>query len=349
MQLGKIRKISCDIVLFGACLLLLLYITPKAIVILLPFAVAYLISKCVSPLAEILMRKFKIPKRIGTAILITAIIAVLFLIFINLFYQTVIFFQYISQNLPQIINTLDKVPIVKSILKYYDALPVSKQIFIDKLFLSFKTNAGDIVKLSTKYAFSEARDFLAFLPSAAIFCVVLFLSAYFISNDNAQIKCTLKKILPPKMVFTLSGAEKNMIFALGGYARAQLVLMSITFTILFVGFSFMNIKCGALLAIAIALIDSLPVFGTGVVLLPWSFFSVIMGDYKRSIYIIIIYLAAMLTRQITEPKIISSKIGLHPLLTLFSMYMFLKIYGIGGMILGPVFTLVFLSCWGFAK
>lgn len=344
MRLENARKISVDIIIFSSALILIIFLMPKLLVMLAPFIIAYFISKAVVPLSDILYVKFKIPKKIGVVLLLTAIITALFLILLNLFYQAIIFLQSLSDNLPAFFNGTTQYPaFVKKILKYYDNLPVSKQIFIDKIVSAFKDNINVLLKSTALFALGEVKNLVSLVPSAAIFTTVLFLASYFFSTDTKRIKNALKTVLPEGFIASVKKAEDRISKAFGGYAKAQLILMSITFVILFIGFSFLNIPYSALLALVTALIDSLPILGTGIVLLPWSGFNLLIGNYKTSVWIIIIYLSAMLTRQIAEPKIVSSKIGLHPILTLISMYVFLKLFGIVGMILGPLAVLIIIA------
>ena len=64
-----------------------------------------------------------------------------------------------------------------------------------------------------------------------------------------------------------------------------------------------------------------------------------------SLGLIIIYLSVLLTRQMIEPKIVSNKIGINPLITLMSMYVGYRIFSIGGMILGPIVLVLLISLY----
>jgi predicted PurR-regulated permease PerM len=84
-------------------------------------------------------------------------------------------------------------------------------------------------------------------------------------------------------------------------------------------------------------------FGSGAVLIPWAIISFITSDIRMGIGMLIIYLSVILTRQMIEPKIVSSNIGINPLMTLMAMYIGYKIFSIGGMILGPVILMLGVS------
>ena len=97
------------------------------------------------------------------------------------------------------------------------------------------------------------------------------------------------------------------------------------------------------MAFITALVDAIPVLGTGTVLIPWSIFELISGNYTLAIGLFIMYIMAIVVRQFTEPRVVSAQIGLHPLITLTSMYAGLKAIGIFGMILGPVLTIIVIK------
>ena len=128
-----------------------------------------------------------------------------------------------------------------------------------------------------------------------------------------------------------------------GYIKAQLTLMCISFTVLLVGLSVLKINYAPIIALAIAFIDALPFFGSGAILWPWSVVAFIMGNTLEGIGLIIIYLCVILMRQFMEPKIVSKNIGVHPLITLMSMYVGFRIFSLGGMILGPLVMVILVS------
>ena len=112
----------------------------------------------------------------------------------------------------------------------------------------------------------------------------------------------------------------------------------ISFNILF--FLEFNVSYPLLISIVICLIDALPILGAGAVLLPWAGISFILGDIKLGIALILIYLLVLSVRQMLEPKLISQNIGVHPLVTLISMYSGFKFFGVMGFLIGPVVMII---------
>ena len=138
----------------------------------------------------------------------------------------------------------------------------------------------------------------------------------------------------------MTGLKKDTIKALLGYFRAILILMGFTFVEVSVGLFILDVKYVFLLALIVALSDAIPIVGTGVVMLPWILWNVFTGNMPLAFGLAIIYVLGVLIRQILEPKIIGSQIGLHPLVTLLAMYIGLQFFSILGMFIGPISMII---------
>lgn len=124
--------------------------------------------------------------------------------------------------------------------------------------------------------------------------------------------------------------------------KAYGIIMCITFCELFLGFSIMSLfgimnnGYFAIIALAIAIFDILPVAGSGGILIPWSLFSLIYGNYKQAIGLIVLYIIITVIRQYVEPKIVGTSLGVHPIVTLMGLYFGLKLFGFIGMFIVPL-------------
>ena len=119
-----------------------------------------------------------------------------------------------------------------------------------------------------------------------------------------------------------------------------IIIFLLTFLELFVGLSLLGIRNSAALAITIALADILPLIGTGTILIPWGIISLLIDRAPLAVGLFTLYLIITIVRNIIEPKIIGKNIGLHPLLTLSSMYIGLKIGGIFWAVLLPILLMI---------
>ena len=124
------------------------------------------------------------------------------------------------------------------------------------------------------------------------------------------------------------------------YFNAYLILMLITFVELLIGLLILRVKYAFLVALCVSVLDILPVFGAGTVLLPWAAISFFYDDPRLALGLAILYGIMIIIRQIIEPYVVGTSIGVHPAGTLFSMYLGLKLFGFVGMLAGPAVAVV---------
>ena len=131
----------------------------------------------------------------------------------------------------------------------------------------------------------------------------------------------------------LGGRLKDILTT---YVKTQLIIMTLTCIICSAGLYFMGNPYALLLGVLIGIIDALPVLGTGTVFIPWCIILLIMGKYSSAVAILVIYLVAYYTRELLEPKLMGAGFGVSPVLMLVSLYVGLILFGISGVITGPV-------------
>lgn len=141
----------------------------------------------------------------------------------------------------------------------------------------------------------------------------------------------------------LSQMIKDTGKGLKGYLKAQLMLMGITFIILTTGLMILKVPYFILIAIAISIVDVLPILGSGVIIVPWSIISFILGNSYLGKGLAVIYIILIITRQILEPKIMGKEIGVRPLYTFLATILGSLILGPIGLILGPLIAVLVTS------
>ncbi len=178
------------------------------------------------------------------------------------------------------------------------------------------------------------------IPQVLVFSVVTILSSVYFCADYDRIHAFFRKIPLGKAQNALEKLKKATGKALLRVCRSYLILFLFTFAELFLGFVILGEGYAFLLALLTALVDSLPIFGTGTVLLPLALYRFFMGDAHTAIGLCVLYAIVTILRQILEPKILGAGIGMHPLLMLIAMYTGLKLFGILGMILFPIAAMI---------
>ena len=224
-----------------------------------------------------------------------------------------------------------------------NALPKSMQAAFDSL-IDQTTEWISGFAVNTTIV-QSAGNFAKKLPSIFISIIVFMLSLYFMVVDSQVVAKTVKKPFTQSFLNRIGEIKKEVKKYVGGYVKAQLTIMCIFFFIIFIGLSLLEVDYALIIALVTAMLDALPIFGSGAVLWPWALVSFIMGRYGFGVSLIIIYLILVLIRQLIEPKIVSQNIGMHPLLTLMAMYVGYRTLSFGGMIFGPLLLMLIISLY----
>lgn len=185
-----------------------------------------------------------------------------------------------------------------------------------------------------------AGRFASAIPQTIIFFVVTVLSAVYVCADYDKITAFFHAHIQGKaLVFcqkVRAATGKTLVKVLRSYA----VLFLLTFAELLLGFVILREPYAFLLELLTALVDSLPIFGTGAILLPMALYRFFTGDIRTAVGLCILYAVVTIVRQIAEPKILGAGVGIHPLLMLISLYAGFKLFGILGMIFLPIGVIV---------
>lgn len=181
-----------------------------------------------------------------------------------------------------------------------------------------------------------ATDLVGTLSQWALVLVTAVLSGCMISARLPRLRQKLPPVWRESWLPALKGARR----AVAGWLLAQGKLIGLTFCVLSVGFFLLRISNALPLAAVIALVDALPVLGTGTVLVPWSLVCLLQGDTPRGLGLLGVYVVAWLLRSVLEPRLVGRELGLDPLLTLFAAYAGFCLLGLTGMVLSPFAAMV---------
>ena len=177
------------------------------------------------------------------------------------------------------------------------------------------------------------------LPQGILFLFTALLATFLISARRPATMQFLRRQLPARWVPALERTRTALVEALGGWMRAQGLLLLLTFGGLSLGLLLLRVDLALLSAALIALLDLLPVFGTGTVLLPWAAVSLLRGEFVRSGGLLVLYLSLTALRSLLEPRLVGQQAGLPPLAALTAMYAGFTLFGAAGMILAPLAAL----------
>lgn len=182
----------------------------------------------------------------------------------------------------------------------------------------------------------KVTGFLLWIPRATVLLFTSLVSAFMISGRLPRIKAKILSWLPESFREKYLPAVKRVKQGMGGWMKAQLKLMLLTWAIVSAGLVLLRVDNGIFVAALVALVDAVPVLGTGTVLIPWAAISFLQGSRALAFGLLGLYGVALTVRTALEPRIIGRQLGLDPLLTLIAFYTGFTLWGIGGMLLAPL-------------
>ena len=186
------------------------------------------------------------------------------------------------------------------------------------------------------------------IPTTLVSIVVAIVACCFMTADFASVKRLVLGFFQPDTRTKIVRAKRLLFPSLGKMAKAYGIIITITFCELSLGLFLLKLMgiydSGYIFVIAIltAIIDIVPVLGTGTVLIPWAVVSLLNANYPMAIGLIIIYACITIIRQIIEPKLVAAQLGIPAFLTIVSMFIGSQIFGVIGIFILPI-TIVMLK------
>jgi len=189
----------------------------------------------------------------------------------------------------------------------------------------------------------QALNFAAGVPNFFVGLVMALVSAYFFMADRWLIFRTVRNSCPPWLVGHMRQTRAGLRRAVGGYFRAQYILMAMVGIISIIGLLILRSDFALLLGLILAAVDFVPVLGPAIILLPWALISLIAGDFHTAIGLGVIYGVITVARQVLQPKILGAQMGAHPLASLMSIFIGLRVFGLLGLVIGPSLLMIFIA------
>ncbi|MGZ0086694.1 sporulation integral membrane protein YtvI [Caldibacillus thermoamylovorans] len=314
-----------------------------------PFIIAFLIALLINPLVDGLERKAKMPRWLAVSVTLIVLFAAVAGIVTLLIAEIVSGTQYLADVVPSKFQTLvsyietfvadQLIPIYKDLAGMFKSLSSQQQDTIMKNIQSVGQKIGTTVGEFIQTILRNIPQLLAWLPNIATVFIFSLLATFFISKDWHRLMRMAQRWLPAKARTSGKTVFVDLKRALFGFMKAQATLISITTVIVLIGLLILRVDYAITIALIIGFVDLLPYLGTGIVFVPWIIYAAVSGDIPFAIGLGVLYIVVLVQRQIMEPKVLSSSIGLDPLATLIALFVGFKLLGFLGLIAGPV-TLV---------
>ena len=311
----------------------------------MPFIVGWLISIVANPVVRFFEEKIKIKRKAGSALVIISVIAGICLVIYGIGIKLVNEIYGLFTSLPEMWSALELefagIGAKWSAVIY--RLPKNVIAQVGKIGGNIgETLTSMIGELSVPTA-GILGNLAQNIPGIMIAVTMCLLSAYFFVAEKEHISQFIRKYLPLSIQKKCVLIKKTIIDAMVGYLKAQLKIEVWVYLLLVLGFTLLKIQYGYLIALGIAFLDILPVFGTGIILVPWAVVKFLIGQYTYGIGLLALWGISQLLRQIIQPKIMGDSMGISSLPTLILLYAGYRLAGMIGMIAAVPFGILVVT------
>lgn len=340
-------KMTLNLLTALAVVLLCIFVLPRFIWFFMPFIVGWLISLIASPVVRFFEEKLKVKRKAVSAVVIVAVLAVVvllvYLLITKLIREGINFFNELPNLWNSILAEFNKVG--ANLQGVYNRMPMDMQDTIDHII----EEMGDYISSMTGKielpSFEAVGNVAKQIPDIFLGVVMSLLSAYFFVADKGYVAAAAEKYIPASVRYHFDLIRRSFRNAVGGYFRAQFKIECWIYILLVVGLMILEVNYAFLVAFGIALLDFLPVFGTGTVMVPWAVIELLSKNYRMMFGLIAIWLIGQLVRQVIQPKIVGDSIGMDAIPTLFLLYIGYRVAGVLGMILAVPIGIIVVNLY----
>lgn len=310
-----------------------------------PFLIGWLIAYLLNPLVGLLERKGRMHRWLavsfGILIFLSAISGLITLVIFRIVNEIQRLALLINNNYDQWLTDISLLISSDMMQRWVDQISNFYKQFggPDTVDVGINSVGGKLAEAVTTILQQLAAYMVAFitaLPNVAVGLIIAFLAAFFISKDWYRIRRRSGNLMSTQVKDSVGAIWIDLRKALFGFLRAQFILISITACFVIVGLFLLRVDYAVSIGLLIGLVDLMPYLGTGAVFVPWIIIVLIKGNYAFAIGLSVLYGVILIARQLSEPKVLSSSIGLNPLVTLIGVFVGLKLFGVLGLIIGPI-------------
>lgn len=336
----SISKRQWTLIILTIFLILVFYfILPVSI----PLIVALVTALILNPLVRFLQRKGRISRK--TSVII---VFLLFLVFIGISGSFVV-----TKAVTQVVNFVEDIPTHFNELNnvyadwesdfenYTQSLPPEFTDQISDSIQSHLTNLSNAAK--EKITIENIAQIFAQVPQYLISFLVYIIALFLFMLELPLIKAKLYNLMTKETAEKVSFMNNRLSSVVLGFLKAQLLVSVIIFLVTLLGLFVIAPEVAIIMALIVWIVDFIPIIGSIIIVGPWSLFMFISGDTVLGIKLAILAIILLAVRRTVEPKVMGKHIGLSPLATLIAMFLGIKLLGILGFILGPLFLIAFNS------
>lgn len=343
MTLDEKKKFILNVAFVVTVYAVLYFVFVYVIHWVMPFLIGFLIALALRPITKFLNKIFK-SKGKGIAVFVVAS-----------FYATValilwLLITFLFTQLTDLVNIMPNLYFNKLeplLLEFSDWIVVNTETIsaeaantLSQIITNGISYISDIIKNTSITVVQIVTKLISNFPLYLISVIFTIVLSVFISVEYNNITTFIKKQLPEKFNSTFEEARIFLTGTLWKMIKSYIIIMFITFLEIMTGLSLLKVNYALPIAAIVAVLEIMPVVGTGGILIPWAIIELILKNYTLGFGLLILYLAVTVIRNIIEPRIVGHQIGLHPIITITVMYAGLRLFGFFGLLVAPIIAIL---------
>lgn len=342
MDLNK-QKAFIIHVIYLALILILVYVGIKYLLpLLMPFVIGMIIAVIFRRIIDLLERVTHIKRSFVSIIILLIFYGLMGLVISLIGVKVFTLLKDLFNSLPSLYNNFIMPALEKITGDMVDKFP-SMKVHVDEFMNNIDDSIFTFVTTASSTVVSKITSLAGQVPSLLIKFIFTIVSSFFFTIDYYRITRFVTLQFKGERRDMLLRLKDNGIGTLGKFIKAYSAIISITFVELSIGFWIIGVPNPLFFGGLVAIIDVMPILGTGAVLLPWSIISFVLGNTKVGVGMLLLYIVITVVRQAIEPKIVGQQIGLHPIVTLILMYVGAQLMGVLGLLLLPIIATLLLK------
>lgn len=303
-----------------------------------PLLLAFLLAAAIEPAVRTLETRLRLPRPVGAGICSVSLLGLLTVLLLRLCSAVVSGLRTLFDRLPLLFESLHLQfqTLEARILAYLNAAGTDLSAYFSASADAFYAQFAALPAKLSERLVTLLSSLAGKAPSILLFAVTTGIGMYFVSAAYPSVLRFFRLQIPETWRSRVSASVRDLRHTLLRWLRAQLIMTAITFVVLWLAFLLLRMRFAVLLAALTAVVDALPILGSGTILLPWSVIAALSGDYGLCIGLLSAYGAVTILHSCLQAKLVGDQLGLHPLVSLASIYIGWCVAGIWGMLLGPV-------------
>ena len=340
-------KVVLNILTTLAILILCLFLLPKLVYFFMPFVIGWIIALIASPVVRFFEEKLKVRRKGASVIVIVAVLAAV----ISIVYTaaSILIREGISfvNELPMLLEGIkaELIQVGANLQGIYNRLPGDMQNTLNNIGVEMGDYFGGVMENAGTPTFEAVGNVARQLPDIFLGTIMCILSAYFFVADKNYMSDAMQRYVPDSIRYRFNLIRRSFRKAVGGYFKAQLKIEFWVYILLVIGLLTLHVRYALLVALGIAFMDLLPVFGTGTIMIPWAIIEILGKNYTMAVGLLIVWCVGQLVRQMIQPKIVGDSMGMDAIPTLFLLFIGYKAAGVLGMILAVPIGIIFVNLY----